>query len=387
MGSNRSSSVGRRRHASRSGSGAGRAFLILFGLVVAGIAAILIVSGLASKGIQEITLPLRHEDVIRQQAQEKDVDAALIAAVIYSESQFVDQTSHADARGLMQITPQTAEEIEKLSGGTTFELEDLRDPELNIRYGTFYLAHLLDRYDDSKIPPSKLWPGAVTLNGVNSHAFANIITYRRDKFPNGGPQSWAEFWDTARFPGPRCLQNYAGRVLAFALMADGVERSQLFPYDLDRAFKSLDRLKKDIRVWWSQSPQSQQLIRDGEVDAIGMWNTSAQQLVDQKAPVELVFNQAVIDVAAWVVARGTPRAKNAWRFIEFAVAPERLAKFAEKNNYGPMNPASFKFLPPDVVQRMPTSPENLAKAVVLDAEKLLPQLDTMAKRFEQWLSR
>jgi putative spermidine/putrescine transport system substrate-binding protein len=248
-------------------------------------------------------------------------------------------------------------------------------------------ANLLDRYDDSKIPPSALWPGAVTLNGVNSHAFANIITWRRDKFPNGGPQSWADFWDTTKFPGPRCLQNYAGRVLAFALMADGVERSQLFPYDLDRAFKSLDRLKKDIRVWWSQSPQSQQLIRDGEVDAIGMWNTSAQQLADQKAPVELVFNQAVIDVAAWVVARGTPRAKNAWRFIEFAVSPERLAKFAEKNNYGPMNPASFKFLPPDVVRRMPTSPENLSKAVVLDAEKLLPQLDTMAKRFEQWLSR
>ena len=67
--------------------------------------------------------------------------------MIYAESQFVDQTSHADARGLMQITPATAEEIEKLSGGTTFKLEDLRDPELNIRYGTFYLAHLLEMYD------------------------------------------------------------------------------------------------------------------------------------------------------------------------------------------------------------------------------------------------
>ena len=89
--------------------------------------------------------------MIRQQAEEKDVDAALIAAVIYSESQFVDQTSHADARGLMQITPQTAEEIEKLSGGTTFELEDLSDPEINIRYGTFYLRHLLDIYDDDVV--------------------------------------------------------------------------------------------------------------------------------------------------------------------------------------------------------------------------------------------
>jgi len=148
MASNRTSSAGRvSRPAAKPRSGAARAFLILAGLIAVGIVVIVIVSGLAGKGIQEITLPLRHEDVIRQQSQEKGVDAALIAAVIYSESQFVDQTSHADARGLMQITPQTAKEIEKLSGGTTFELEDLRDPELNIRYGTFYLGHLLNMYD------------------------------------------------------------------------------------------------------------------------------------------------------------------------------------------------------------------------------------------------
>lgn len=155
MASNRTSTAGGRRRpepAPRRGSakprtGAGRAFLILAGLITVGIVAILIISGLAQKGIQEVSLPLKHEDIIRQQSQEKGVDAALIAAVIYTESQFVDQTSHADARGLMQITPETAEEIEKLSGGTTFKLEDLRDPELNIRYGTFYLAHLLEMYD------------------------------------------------------------------------------------------------------------------------------------------------------------------------------------------------------------------------------------------------
>jgi soluble lytic murein transglycosylase len=97
--------------------------------------------------IKELTLPLRHEDVIRQQAREKDVDAALIAAVIYSESKFSDATSSAGARGLMQITPEAAKFIEKQSGGTTFKLSDLSDPELNIRYGTFLLRELLDRYD------------------------------------------------------------------------------------------------------------------------------------------------------------------------------------------------------------------------------------------------
>lgn len=107
----------------------------------------LIASGAFDHALQELTLPLRHEDVIRQQADEKDVDAALIAAVIYSESKFRDQTSSAGARGLMQITPEAAETIAKNSEATTFELRDLGDPEINIRYGTFLLAELLDRYD------------------------------------------------------------------------------------------------------------------------------------------------------------------------------------------------------------------------------------------------
>jgi peptidoglycan lytic transglycosylase len=101
--------------------------------------------------LEEVTLPLRHEDIIRQQAQEKDVPADLIAAVIYSESRFRDQTSHAGARGLMQITPATANLIEKLSGGRTFKFEDLADPDINIRYGTFFLHYLIDKYDGNQV--------------------------------------------------------------------------------------------------------------------------------------------------------------------------------------------------------------------------------------------
>ncbi len=111
------------------------------------IVGVLAVSGAFDKAIKELTLPLRHEDVIRQQSREKGVDAALIAAVIYSESKFNDAESSAGARGLMQITPAAADTIERLSGATTFKLSDLSDPELNIRYGTFLLRELLDRYE------------------------------------------------------------------------------------------------------------------------------------------------------------------------------------------------------------------------------------------------
>ena len=116
--------------------------------VLAGLGvAYVIASGTFDHAIKELTLPLHHEDVIRQQANEKGVDAALIAAVIYSESKFSDQESSAGARGLMQITPEAAETIARNSQATTFELKDLGNPEINIRYGTFLLRELLDRYD------------------------------------------------------------------------------------------------------------------------------------------------------------------------------------------------------------------------------------------------
>ena len=122
-----------------------RLALLLGVAAVAGVIAALALPML-EKGVQEITLPLRHEDVIRQQAAEKDLDPALLAGVIYTESKFRDATSRAGALGLMQITPDTAEHIARLSGATTFRVGDLSDPEINIRYGAFYLRYLMNRY-------------------------------------------------------------------------------------------------------------------------------------------------------------------------------------------------------------------------------------------------
>jgi soluble lytic murein transglycosylase len=107
--------------------------------------------GRVDDAIQELTLPLRHEDIIRQQAAEKGIDAALIAAVIYAESRFRDQTSEAGARGLMQITPETALDIAKRSSAQTFVLKDLGDPQINISYGTYHLRDLLGEYDGNEI--------------------------------------------------------------------------------------------------------------------------------------------------------------------------------------------------------------------------------------------
>jgi soluble lytic murein transglycosylase len=120
-------------------------------LTAAGLAvvAVLALRPVIHHTVREIALPLRHEDIIRQQAKDKGLDPALIAGVIYAESHFIDgRTSSAGAQGLMQLTPATAQYIAQKSGGTAFRVSDLGTPQVNIAYGAFYLRYLMERYGD-----------------------------------------------------------------------------------------------------------------------------------------------------------------------------------------------------------------------------------------------
>jgi soluble lytic murein transglycosylase len=153
------SSTSSRSSAHRGGSRSGtarrrvrrRRLVALLGAAVTALLLYAAISPFLDKAVQEITLPLRHEDIIRQQARDKDLDPALIAGVIYTESRFRDQTSEAGAKGLMQILPSTADYIARKSGGTAFEQGDLASPQINIAYGSFYLRYLMDKYDENEI--------------------------------------------------------------------------------------------------------------------------------------------------------------------------------------------------------------------------------------------
>jgi peptidoglycan lytic transglycosylase len=92
--------------------------------------------------------PLEYDQVIRTYAAERHLDPALVAAVIYAESRFDPNVrSSAGAVGLMQLLPETGEFIARASGGTNFVKADLRDPDINVRYGTWLLDYLRTRYD------------------------------------------------------------------------------------------------------------------------------------------------------------------------------------------------------------------------------------------------
>jgi soluble lytic murein transglycosylase len=122
-----------------------RTALWIIALALAGVVVIL-TAPLFNKAVNEFNLPLSYQDVIRQQAGEKHLDPALIAAVIYAETKFDPRASNAGAEGLMQILPQTAEFLARRSGATTFTVADLATPEVNIAYGSYYLRYLLDHY-------------------------------------------------------------------------------------------------------------------------------------------------------------------------------------------------------------------------------------------------
>jgi len=106
---------------------------------------------LAKRVVNDLSLPIAYQDVIREQAAAKHLDPALIAAVIYAETKFDPRTSSAGAEGLMQMLPQTALFLAHRSGATTFHVSDLGTPQVNIAYGSYYLRYLLDEYRGSRL--------------------------------------------------------------------------------------------------------------------------------------------------------------------------------------------------------------------------------------------
>jgi soluble lytic murein transglycosylase len=128
----------------------GRALGWVVGVLLAALLVGLVVSGVDDV-VRRLGLPLSDASVIREQAGEKHLDPALIAAVIYAETKFDPRPSPAGAEGLMQILPGTAYFIAHLSGGSSFTASDLATPRINVAYGSYYLRYLLNHYDGNEM--------------------------------------------------------------------------------------------------------------------------------------------------------------------------------------------------------------------------------------------
>ncbi len=110
--------------------------------------------------------PLRYEEIVVGHAENYRLEPQLLAAMIYQESKFdADVRSSSGAVGLMQLLPETGQGIADRTGGDNWTPEDLLDPELNIRYGAWYLRHLLDKYDDEALALAAYNAGQANVDG------------------------------------------------------------------------------------------------------------------------------------------------------------------------------------------------------------------------------
>lgn len=209
--------------------------------------------------------------------------------------------------------------------------------------------------------------------GMPSLYYAYVLGLNSTKFPEGSaaPQSWADFWNFKKFPGTRVMQS---GVLGSegpweeALLADGVPVDKLYPMDIDRIFKSLDKIRPQIRKWWTVGSENQQLFADNVAELGMSYDGRIAILKAAGKPVRAEFNQAKINWSSWVIPKGAPNAVAAQKFIEFASRAKQQAIFATRTSYGPTNLNAFSFIDKNLAKSMTSYPQNVKKAYFMNVE-------------------
>ena len=241
--------------------------------------------------------------------------------------------------------------------------------------------------DKSALTPNQFKYGDL---GIGSNSLSTVLVYNKKKWPGADhPKSWADFWDVKKFPGPRALQRRAYPNFEYALMADGMppDTKKIYPIDVERAFKSLDRIKKHVTVWWETGAQQQQLIQDGEVDLIAMWNGRASDSIAKGAPYEIVWNQAAYNgnVSSWMVLKGAPNPEGGMKLLDWVGRAEPQAAFAKLLFYGPLNLKAYELLDKKTSEQLPSYPGNVAKSLLVDLDWWQDRFDALTERYERWL--
>lgn len=287
----------------------------------------------------------------------------------------------------------------KIKEDTTSGIADVRaqvasgSPTWDLVQQGGYSCAILDKEGNTE----KLTPEILAIKGIPANmkgdgwisnlVYATVLAWNDEKYADKKPSSWADMWDTKNFPGPRSLRRSPVYSLESALLADGVPMDKLYPLDLDRAFKKLDEIKDDVAVWWSSGAQSAQVLKDGEVDMVAIWNGRAEAIADEGAPVKLTFDQEMILSDCWVVPKGAKNRDLAMKAIEIMSRPEVQARISLFINYGPVNQDAYDtgVIPADVVAKLPTSPANSKNSFVLDPIWWADNLDEVTKRFDLFI--
>jgi putative spermidine/putrescine transport system substrate-binding protein len=249
-----------------------------------------------------------------------------------------------------------------------------------------------EKIDWSKVGgKDKFLPAAVSDCGVGAIVWSTALSYDANRFKEA-PKSWADFWDVAKFPGKRGLRRGPKYALEFALMADGVKPADVYkvlgtPEGVDRAFKKLDQLKPHI-VWWEAGAQPLQLLASGEVVMTSAYNGRVSGINKTEGRnFKVVWPGSLYAIDSWVILKNSPNKDAGMDFITFASAPENQVKLPDYIAYGLPNKEAASRVAPELQKDLPTTPENLSGAAVLDTDFWVDNIEELNKRFNAWLAQ
>lgn len=238
---------------------------------------------------------------------------------------------------------------------------------------------------DYKVVTEKLDKDVQLEHVVGAEVYDSVIAYNSDKYKDGAaPKTWAEFFDTEKFPGKRAMWQYPVTVLEAALMADGVPMNKLYPLDLDRAFAKPDTIKDSI-VWWTKGAQPSQMLSTGEADLALAWSGRILTAQDEGSPVALDYNEGMRIAAGWVVPKNAPNKENAMKFINFISSAEQQAAFSSQIPYGSTNPEAVKLLSQEQIKRIGQTDEQVKHEFYIDNTYWAEHLNEVVERFNAWL--
>ncbi|MHA6642743.1 ABC transporter substrate-binding protein [Mesorhizobium sp. A623] len=238
---------------------------------------------------------------------------------------------------------------------------------------------LLEPLDWDMIDPDPIFDEAKLPFGMGFQYYSVVLSWQDTAAPMS---SWKDFWDVEKFPGKRSLPDRPTFTLPIALLADGVEPSELFPLDLDRAFRSLEKIKSDITVWWSSSSQPPQLLKDNEVDYAASYSGRVTDLPG----ISYTFNQGLLGLSYFVVPRGTtPQDKEAaMKLLHEMTVAENQALAAGMIPYTGSSINLDPLLPQDALGKFPTSAVNKDLQITFDDAWFMENADIVERRWQQF---
>jgi putative spermidine/putrescine transport system substrate-binding protein len=244
-----------------------------------------------------------------------------------------------------------------------------------------------ERLDFSVIDNTDLAPGSFSDYYVGSTVYSIVIAWNPATVTQA-PQSWADFWDVERFPGKRALRKDPRATLEAALLADGVAMEDLYPLDLDRAFAKLREIKPHITAWWSSGAESQQMLRDGGIDMMAMYNARVESVISDGGSADYTFNGGLMDFGCWAIVKGSDKVDLSMRILAEFVKPEYQADMTVLSNYGAANTRIVETgkISDDILAKIPTSPENLAGQGFLSPDWWAENGAEAKERFDQLLT-